>query len=307
MKCYKCGNRAVIYRKYEGRAWCKKHFSIQLESKVKKIIRDEKLVERNDKICVALSGGKDSSLTLYLLNKFFKDRPDIKIFALTVDEGISGYREKTVKIAKKLCKKLNVDFHLVSFKEEFGKSLDEIIKEKKARACTYCGVFRRYLLNKKSRELGATKLAVGHNLDDEIQSIFMNYLKGDLNRLMRLGAKPMIFKRKEFVTRIKPLRNIPEKETTLYCLLNGIDVYRNVCPYAEDSVRFDVRNFLNYMEEKYPGTKYNIIKFYDKIKPALTKTFKDIGGKVKICPKCGEPTSRDVCKTCELLESIKGK
>ena len=304
MKCYKCGNKAVIYRKHEGRAWCKKHFSQQLEAKVKKTIRDEKLIEKNDRVCVALSGGKDSSLTLYLLHKFFGERLDIEISALTVDEGISGYRQESIDIAKSLCKKLGVELHIVSFKEEFGKTLDEIVENKKARACTYCGVLRRYLLNKKSRELGATKLAVGHNLDDEIQSIFLNYLKGDVNRLVRLGAKPAVVSRKEFVTRVKPLRNIPEKETTLYCLLNGIEVHRSVCPNSKDSIRFDIKDFLNNMEEKYSGTKYNIIQFYDTLKPALLKTFKDKGGKVKVCPRCGEPTSRNVCKTCELLDTI---
>ena len=304
MKCYKCGNRAVIYRKYEGRAWCKKHFSSQLESKVKKTIRDEKLINRKDKICVALSGGKDSSLTLYLLNKFFKKRPDLEIFALTVDEGISGYREESIDIAKKLCKKLDIDHHVITFRDEFGKGMDKILKEKKARACTYCGVFRRYLLNKKSRELGADKLAVGHNLDDEIQSIFMNYVKGDLNRLVRLGAKPMVVERDEFVTRIKPLRNIPEKETTIYSILNGLKVHRTVCPNSKDSVRFDVRVFLNEMEQKYPGTKYNVIQFYDTLKPALLKCFKDEGGEVKKCRRCGELTSRNLCKVCELMEEL---
>jgi len=304
MKCYKCGNKAVIYRKHEGRAWCKKHFSQQLEAKVKKTIRDEKLIERNDKICVALSGGKDSSLTLYLLDKFFKERSDLEIIALTVDEGIAGYRKDSIKIAKKLCRKLGIEHHVVSFKEEFGKSLDEILKQKKVRACTYCGVFRRHLLNKKSRELGANKLAVGHNLDDEIQSIFMNYLKGDLNRMIRLGAKPMIIERKEFVTRIKPLRNIPEKETTLYALLNGLDVHRSVCPHSEDSLRFDIKEFLNDMEEKYSGTKYNIISFFDTLKPALVECFKE-NGEVRICPNCGEITSRDICKVCELMKDIK--
>ena len=108
------------------------------------------IIEKNDKICVALSGGKDSSLTLYLLHKFFGERPDIEISALTVDEGISGYRQESIKIAKSLCKKLGVELHIVSFKGEFGKSLDEIVKNKKARVCTYCGVLRRYLLNKSA-------------------------------------------------------------------------------------------------------------------------------------------------------------
>ncbi len=302
MKCYSCGNPAVIYRKYEGRAWCKKHFSRQLESKVKATIKKDKLVEKGDKICVALSGGKDSCLTLYLMDKFFGKRPDINVFALSIDEGIKGYRDESIKKARKLCKKLNIPFHLYSFKEEFGKTMDEILKNKEARACTYCGVFRRYILNKKSRELGATRLATGHNLDDEIQSIFINNLKGDTNRLMRLGAKPVAVK-KDFVNRIKPLRYIPEKETTLYAMLNGIEFHDSRCPNAEDSVRFDVRKFLNDMEEKYPGTKHIIICHFDTILPALRKYFADKGS-VGVCPKCGEPTSRALCKVCELLENL---
>ena len=302
MKCYSCGNPAVIYRKYEGRAWCKKHFSRQLESKVKATIKKDRLVEKGDKICVALSGGKDSCLTLYLMDKFFGKRPDIDVFALSIDEGIKGYRDESIKKARELCKKLNISFHLYSFEEELGKTMDEILKNKEARACTYCGVFRRFILNKKSRELGATRLATGHNLDDEIQSIFINNLRGDINRLMRLGTKPVTVK-KYFVNRIKPLRDIPEKETALYAMLNGIEFHDSRCPNAEDSVRFDVRKFLNDMEEKYPGTKHTVIRHFDAILPALRKHFAD-KGTVGVCPKCGEPTSRDICKACELLENL---
>ncbi len=302
MKCYSCGNPAVIYRKFEGRAWCKKHFSRQLESKVKATIKKDKLVEKGDKICVALSGGKDSCLTLYLMDKFFGKRPDIDVFALSIDEGIKGYRDESIKKARELCKKMDIPFHLYSFKEEFGKTMDEILKNKEARACTYCGVFRRFILNKKSRELGATRLATGHNLDDEIQSIFINNLKGDINRLIRLGTKPVTTK-KDFVNRIKPLRDIPEKETALYAMLNGIEFHDSRCPNAEDSVRFDVRKFLNDMEEKYPGTKHIIIRHFDTILPALREYFADKGS-VGVCPRCGEPTSRALCKACELLENL---
>jgi len=302
MKCYSCGNPAVIYRKYEGRAWCKRHFSEQLEAKVKATIRKNELIEKNDRICVALSGGKDSSLALYLMKKFFGKRPDIEVFALSIDEGIKGRDESIIK-AKNFCKKLDVPFHLYSFREELGKTMDEIVRKGGVKGCTYCGVFRRFIMNKKGRELGATKMVTGHNLDDEIQSIFINNLKGDINRLMRLGHKPIVVK-KEFVTRIKPLRDIPEKETALYAFLNDIEFHHNKCPNVEDSIRFDVKKFLNEIEEKYPGTKHNIIKNFDTILPALRKYFAD-KREVKTCPKCGEPTSRDVCKVCELLESIK--
>src|SRR4030042_2360614 len=190
MKWYSCEEPAVIYRKYEGRAWCKEHFSRQLESKVKQTIKNNVLVGKGDRICVALSGGKDSSLVLYLMQKFFGKRPDMKREALIVNEGIGDYRDESIKIAEKLCESLGVNLHVCSFKDEFGKSMDQILRQKGARSCTYCGVFRRFILNKKARELGATKLATGHNLDDEIQSVFINNLKGDLGRLIRLGPRP---------------------------------------------------------------------------------------------------------------------
>ena len=303
MKCYSCGEKAVIYRKYEGRGWCKEHFSHQLESKVKLTIRKNKLIERNDNICVALSGGKDSCLALYLMNKFFGDRKDIDIFALTVDEGIKGYRDESIELARKLCKKIGVKHHIFSFQEEFGRNMDQILKSGDAKACTYCGVFRRLILNKKSRELGATKVVTGHNLDDEIQSVFINNLKGDVNRLIRLGPKPPKTNSPGFVTRIKPLRNIPEKETALYDMLNGIEYHDSVCPNSHDSVRSDVKNFLNNMEDKYPGTKHNIIRHFDTILPALRKYFSS-DSTVGKCKRCGEPTSREICKSCELMDKL---
>lgn len=300
MKCYSCGNPAVIFRKYEGRAWCKDHFSRQLESRVRRTIRDNSLVGKGDSVFVALSGGKDSSLVLHLLHKFFGKRPDVKIEALIVNEGIGGYRDESIKVAESLCKGLGVSLHKYSFKEEFGKSMDQILRKKGVRTCTYCGVFRRFVLNRRARELGATKLATGHNLDDEIQSVFINNLKGDVGRLVRLGPRPPSQGGK-FVTRIKPLRDIPEKETALYDLLNEISYQEARCPKAKDSVRFDVRTFLNHMEENHPGTKHNVIRYFDTILPALREKFLK-SGQVGICPRCGEPTSREVCKACELME-----
>ena len=108
--------------------------------------------------------------------------------------------------------------------------------------CTYCGVGRRWVLNRKARELGATKLAVGHNLDDEVQSVLLNYMRGDLPRASRMGPVTDWSRRKKFgekfVPRIKPLRELPEKEIALYVLLKGYDIKWDECPYAS-GVRFD--------------------------------------------------------------------
>ena len=189
-----------------------------------------------------------------------------------------------------------IEHHVFSFEKEIDFKIDNLSKQEKH--CTYCGVFRRYLLNKKSRELGAGKLAVGHNLDDEAQSVLMNVMRGDMKRMQRLGLPSDDSK---FSKRIKPLKNVPEKEIVAYALINNIPYFDGECPNSFNNQRRDVQTLVNDMENKYPGTKNNIIKFYGRIKPNLTEE-----GLLTHCIRCGEPASQDICKACELQERIKG-
>ncbi len=301
VKC-RCGGRAVIYRRFDGQALCKEHFLRGVERRVKQLIRKEKLLEDGDKIAVGLSGGKDSTLTLYMLNEIVKKSRKYSLSAIAVDEGIKGYRKGTIKHARKLCRELNVDLHVATFKDEFGKTMDQIVKSKDARACTYCGVLRRYLMNKTARKLGATKVAIGHNMDDEVQSIMANYIRGDMLRAVRLGAKAYVVKDAKFIPRIKPLREIPEKETALYCMLKGFDTSFGECPYAHESFRWSVRDIVNGLEDKYPGTKYSILRTFDRLLPKIRKEF--LNKKIRKCESCGEPTSKEVCKVCLLRRSL---
>ncbi|MCK5023091.1 MAG: TIGR00269 family protein [Candidatus Aenigmarchaeota archaeon] len=303
-KCTRCGKKAVIHRKYEGSYLCSSHFIKAIESKAKRTIRQSGMVDRGDKIAFALSGGKDSSAVMYLINKVFANRDDLSFVAFTIDEGIPGYRDESIEIAKKLCSKLGIEHHIFSFKDEFGMTLDEKVKESKkskkweGTACTYCGLARRWMMNKKSRELGATKVCVGMNLDDEIQGIMMDYLKGDISRLSRMTGEPLS-KNKLFVSRIKPFRDIPEKEVGLYAILVGLDVQEDECPNLEGP-RFRVRDFLNEFEANSPGIKFSTANTFKRLAPAIREVAKKEGTKLIKCTKCGEPSSQKVCKTCEL-------
>ena len=297
----KCGKQAVYFRQNEGSYLCKSHFIKSFEKRVKRTIRQHKFLEPGDKIAIGLSGGKDSSTILYLLHKIVKPRKDIELFAVTVDEGIKEYRKQSLEIASKLCKKLGIKQHISSYKEQFGKTLDEKLKvSKQFNACTYCGVARRSSLNRMARELGANKLALGHNLDDEAQSILMNYMRGDLLRLIRLD--PYIQPLGNFIKRVKPLREIPEKEVGLYAFLKGLDIQEDECPNM-GGLRFEIRDFLNKAEEEHPGTKTNILQTFDKIVPILKKDIKH-GGELVECENCGEPSSERICKTCQLWKEI---
>ncbi|MGC9310753.1 MAG: TIGR00269 family protein, partial [Candidatus Aenigmatarchaeota archaeon] len=183
-----------------------------------------------------------------------------------------------------------------------GKSLPEIItKNPNLNACTYCGVVRRDLLNRKARELGATKLVFGFNLNDEAESVFMNFVFGNLDKFVRLGPKVENKKIEAFVPRLKPLREIPEKELFAYCDALGLPYFgEKKCPYGKESVRKTIRKCLYEMEETYPGTLFQIVKFADLIIPPVKKSLQK-GGKLRFCRICGEPSSKDVCKACILL------
>ena len=338
-KCSQCSKPAVIYRKHEGRHLCAAHFIRSFEKKVKATISKYDMVDRNDVICVALSGGKDSCTTLYILSRIFGRRPDINIFALTIDEGIEGYRDESIEMAKNLCKRLEVEHHIVSFKDEFGMTLDERIKEASENAknglweggpCTYCGVARRYMLNKYARKFGATKVATGHNLDDEVQAILMDYINGNLNRASRMGktadpwsishAQPetqingniknlLSIKEKLFIPRIKPFRETPEKEVALYAVSKNMGAQFAECPHVT-GIRFLTRDFINELEAKHSGSKYSILETFNRMLPHIRESIEnDIRegrGKLKRCKICGEPSSQDICKTCELWRGHAG-
>src|SRR3989338_1215773 len=168
-----CDAKAVI-ELHGGEKLCKSHFIGHFEEKVFRTIRQFHLLDKEEHIGVAISGGKDSLTTLSLLKRLSDENPRIKISAYTIDEGIHGYRDATLVIAKKFCDTVGVPLHVFSYEKEFGMPLDEILNVLDVKPCSICGVFRRYLLNKKAKELGFTKVATGHNLDDEAQSIMMN-------------------------------------------------------------------------------------------------------------------------------------
>ncbi|MCS7134968.1 MAG: TIGR00269 family protein [Candidatus Aenigmarchaeota archaeon] len=300
-KCSRCKKTAFYYRINEGRYYCGPCFSRNIEDRVKKTIRKHNLINDGDRIAVALSGGKDSSNTLYLLKKIFKKNPKIEIFAITIDEGIKNHRAKAIKNSIKFCKELQVKHYVFSFKKEFGFTIDEIAKKSKDKGmCRYCGVLRRYLLNKKARELNANKIALGHNLDDEAQTIVMNVLKGDLLRLARTGPMPLIKESKKFIPRIKPLIMIPEKESALFAIINNIPVSFDKCPYAKfNPLRGEIRDFLNRLENEAHGIKYSVLKSGERLASILKENLKI--DEIKLCEKCGEPSSENICKVCKII------
>jgi uncharacterized protein (TIGR00269 family) len=307
MKCSKCDKKAVYSG--QGQSYCKSHFLEYFESKVTKTISKYELIKHNDNVCVATSGGKDSLAVLYM-TKLYCKKYNIKCFALAIDEGIKGYRDHTLDDLKEFCKKYEVELHIVSFKEKFGDTLDNIqekaIKEFKKKPCTVCGIFRRTVLNRSARELGATKLITGHNLDDEAQSFMMNTLLGNMSHNASLGPITGLTDNDKFVPRVKPLYFMLEKETRLFALLKGFKVNFAECPNINLSFRMTVRDELNTIENKLPGAKNGIVNSFLEILPLLKENYKNKKEKrtFNYCKMCNDACSGEICNACKLEEEL---
>ncbi|MGQ9641440.1 MAG: TIGR00269 family protein [Candidatus Bathycorpusculaceae bacterium] len=300
-------NEAFFFRRYSGEKLCKKCLIKSIEEKVIATIAKYQMFKFDDRIAVAVSGGKDSVSLLHVLAKIEREYPKASLVAVTVDEGIKGYRDEALKIARENCSKLGIEHHAVSFKELYGYTLDEIVKRLKKKKgegltpCAYCGVMRRKALNIAARKLEADKLATAHTLDDEAQTFLLNLLHGDVMRIAR--EKPVTNEAyPKLVQKVKPFCEIPEKETALYTYIKKISFQSMPCPYASEALRNDIRIMLNRMEEKHAGIKFTIFRSAEMLRPAVEEIVKREG--FRECVECGEPSAEMVCKSCQMLKQI---
>jgi uncharacterized protein (TIGR00269 family) len=257
------------------------------------------MFEFDSRIAVGVSGGKDSLGLLNILVSIEKNFPQSELIAVSIDEGISKYREEALSIARESCKRLNVEQLILSFDDLFGMTMDKIASSpRELGLCSYCGVLRRRALNEAARRVEADVLVTAHNLDDMAQTTMLNILRGDYNRLaiMNFSGNSL----PGFVKRVKPYCEVPERESALYAYLKSIRFQEMICPYASEAMRSDVRDFLNMMEAKRPGTKYIVFKMALKIPPVLK-----IDGLLGRCKICGEPTPRENCRVCQLIKKFK--
>ena len=297
--CSLCGEPAVLHRRHDGQNLCSAHLVADLEQRVAGTIALQQQVLPGDCVAVALSGGKDSTALLLVLHRLFGSRDDIRLVAVTVDEGITGYREATVRSAERLVRKLGVAHITVSFGELFGNTLDTFLTGREVPACTVCGILRKKALVVGAERAGATKLATGHNLDDEAQSVLMNVLRGDLMRLVRnSGAQSG----GRFIPRIKPLLYVQEKEIATYLMVQGIWEDLPECPYAVHALRREVRSMLSALEYRHPGTMRRLIENKKIIETEFSK--KACGEPVGSCRECGDPCSGELCQFCQLRRSL---
>jgi len=276
----------------------KETFNKYVEDNVFENISQNRLISDGEKVMVGVSGGKDSILTLHMLHQY-REKSSIDYFleAVCVDEGILGYREDGIKTAIHNCEKLDVPLTLVSFKDEWNYTLDEISDVYKS-SCMPCGIYRRYLLNKTAYTHDCDKIATGHNMDDEIQSFLMTIARNDYNKFSKFG--PALDRiHEKMIPRIKPLWQLPEKDVGIWCILNDIPIHDEECPYSATSLRSEVKNYLNKLEEEKKGTKQNM---FNSFKKTLRLAKREVS--LDTCEYCGQATAISPCNACTLTREL---
>ncbi len=261
------------------------------------------MIEKDEGVCAALSGGKDSAVMLHALNKLRK-KYRFRLVGLSIDEGTT-YRKASIAAAKQLAKATNIDLRIIRFEDVFGESLDSMVKRSRYKPCTICSVFRRTLLNLGASVMGCTKVAIGHAMDDCIHSFLLNIVRNETKRLCRL-YQPVV-RAAGFVQRIRPLQEVEERAVLTYALLHRIPCKIGRCPYTgHDVLRWETRNYVDHLYKHDPQTKraiYNASVF-------LASTLSSAGvvkGGLHMCKHCGMPTSGTVCKACRIAIDLFGE
>jgi uncharacterized protein (TIGR00269 family) len=312
-----------MHASYSGSHLCDDHLVESVDRRVRRRIRKDDLVPKaatpDDPVTwlIGLSGGKDSVVLTTILHETFAEDPRIELVALSIHEGIEGYRDASLDACEELTADLGIRHEVVTYDDEFDLRMDDVAREdpENMAPCAYCGVFRRDVLSRYADRFDADLMLTGHNLDDEAQTALMNFLEGDVSQIAKhfdaslgpLSERPDP-EAAAFVPRAKPLRDVPEKEVALYAHLRDLPAHITECPHASEAYRGEIQELLLDLEDRHPGTRHSIISGYEELAGIVSERYRDEGdgdeSDVHECVECGAPTTREKCRKCALVESI---
>ena len=297
MKCTRCKAPAVVALPSHNAAFCPECFLDFFSKQVDKGIREHGLMTKQDKVLVALSGGKDSLALMLELG-----RQGYDVTGLHVDLGIPEASPIARGVVERFCEKYEFPLIVRDMVKE-GLPIPEVKAKLRRPICSACGKIKRYFFNQTAREGGFNVLATGHNLDDEVARLTSNTLRWDRAYLSDQG--PMLEDSDGFTKKVKPFWRVTEFETANYAFLMGIENHYAPCPYSTGASFSTLKSLWLELEDKMPGRKMDFYHgFLERGKPAFQQVEQEDSEILSPCVRCGYPTSAEVCGVCRIREAI---
>lgn len=307
MLCRKCRHKAVINLPQHNIALCRDCFTPFVHTQVERGIVSQNMFRKDDRILVAVSGGKDS-LSLWQILLALGYQAD----ALYVDLGIGQYseqsRQKVNRFTEDLATSYGVKLHIHSVIDEEKLGIRELATLTHRPTCSTCGTMKRYQFNRIAIEHEYDVMATGHNLDDEAARLLGNVLHWQMEYLDKQTPN-LPASLEGFAKKVKPLYRLTEREIAAYAVLNRIDYLVEECPMAKGSKMLMYKDILNQLEAQSPGTKqrfyWGFLQQYDKNTPSAKSMADHDRDRLHSCGTCGQPTTADICSYCKLMARVK--
>ncbi len=281
-----CLETAILEVPRHRAAYCAEHFVDHVRSQVRDAISRHSMISYDDRILVAVSGGKDS-LALWDVLLDMGYRAD----GLYLGLGIGEYSDRSGRLVQAYAQRRGATLHVIDLAEEHGYAIPQATTLRNRSSCGVCGLSKRYVFNRVALEHGYDVMATGHNLDDEAAQLLGNVLRWQTPFLARqsvvLPATEAGMARK-----VKPLYRLGEREMAAYCVIRGLDYVVEECPMVGGNTVLRYKDALNELERHSPGTKAQFLfGFLDRVRPAFFTEADADRESLASCSECGQPTS----------------
>ena len=298
MKCRSCRGPAVIEVRRHHAAFCAEHFLGMVRGQVERAIQRYDMFAPDDRILVAVSGGKDSLALWDLLLDLGYD-----VSGLYLGLGIEGYSDRSHDVVRAFAEGRRARLVSVDLANEHGFDVPTAGARGARSTCAVCGLSKRYVFNRAALEGGYDVIATGHNLDDEAATLLGNTLRWQTDAIARQA--PMLPAADGMVKKVKPLHRLSELETAAYAFLRGIDYVVEECPLVAGNTQLRYKASMNAIEETSPGTKAQFFLGYLERGRPLFAAQDD--PHLQPCGRCGQPTTGRFCAFCRARAQILGE
>ena len=299
--CSICHRReAKIHLKYARLSLCEECFVKYYVNRLVKTVEKYHMFNRQDKIAIAVSGGKDSAALLHAMKTAY---PDYNIFAVHIDLGIDVFSRESRYSVEKLCQILNIPLIIYSLKKEKGYTIKDLLNTRYSkRICSACSIIKRAYIRDIARENGATVLATGHNLNDTVETMITLFINGEFTNIISLKPlQPPVHPSQ--IKKIKPLIRHYEWESKYYVEINNLPYVKRRCPLSEGARSIRRKRILNKWEEIEPGITRQIHTVFTK---KFIPIIKENDITLNTCEICDGPTTGKICSRCKIELEITG-